>query len=251
MADVRSQANIDSLVKRKYHPKPKEDPEHVGAASANTLPITHCPVFVRIQPVIAPLPLFSAGSAPPKDAVATDPSSAMPGTAIEEEKHLFFIVLLRDPSNELSHATLSQSMPASWLDVPFEENEWVEDVMVEVIRRATEVSSFWPLLWFSLLTFLPNADDRPAVRERPVDRSEHQEHGQRAGVDRLYAVDDQGRRRGSGRRDGDGRTGCGLMPMLAVPWPCLSPCTNTRVFAFWPFAILRRSVDSAYLSRRT
>jgi hypothetical protein len=34
---------------------------------------------------------------------------------------------------------MSQSMPAAWLDIPFEENEWVEDVMVEVIRMSVEV----------------------------------------------------------------------------------------------------------------
>lgn len=53
-------------------------------------------------------------------------------------KALFFLLLLRDPTHRLAHQSLSQSIPASWLDIPFEENEWVEDVMVEVIRRSVE-----------------------------------------------------------------------------------------------------------------
>lgn len=30
-------------------------------------------------------------------------------------------------------------MPATWLDIPFEDNEWVEDAMVEIIRRSVEI----------------------------------------------------------------------------------------------------------------
>lgn len=48
-------------------------------------------------------------------------------------------MLLRDPTHKLVHSSVSQSMPASWLEIPFEENEWVEDVMVDVIRRSVEV----------------------------------------------------------------------------------------------------------------
>lgn len=71
--------------------------------------------------MLAPLPFY--------------PTSAGGG---EEKKALFFLMLLRDPTHSLSHESVSQSMPASWLEIPFEENEWVEDVMVDIIRRSVE-----------------------------------------------------------------------------------------------------------------
>lgn len=81
---------------------------------------------MRIQPCLSPLP-----SLPPSClAPVSDPTST---------KALFFLVLLRDPTHSLVHASTSQSMPASWLDIPFEENEWVEDAMVEIIRRSVEI----------------------------------------------------------------------------------------------------------------
>jgi hypothetical protein len=46
---------------------------------------------------------------------------------------------LIDPTHSLTHHTISQPLPASWLEIPFEENEWVEEFMVESIRGATEV----------------------------------------------------------------------------------------------------------------
>lgn len=80
---------------------------------------------MRIQPCLAPLPFL---------ANPTDVSSDAKSSSV-----LFFLLLLRDPTHNLVHSSLSQSIPASWLDIPFEENEWVEDVMVDVIRRGVEV----------------------------------------------------------------------------------------------------------------
>lgn len=59
------------------------------------LPITTCPVFVRIQACLADLPGEPAGDA-------------------EANKCLFFLVLLRDPQHGLSHKTVSQAVPTSW-----------------------------------------------------------------------------------------------------------------------------------------
>ena len=30
-------------------------------------------------------------------------------------------------------------MPVEWLDIPFEENEWVENEMVDLIRKGVEI----------------------------------------------------------------------------------------------------------------
>jgi hypothetical protein len=67
------------------------------SAEAAALPITTCPVFVRIQACLADLP----GDDTDKD-----------GT--DAAKSLFFIVLLRDPQHGLSHKTVSQAVPTSW-----------------------------------------------------------------------------------------------------------------------------------------
>lgn len=144
-------ANLEQVIKRKESqkaesvedPKKTEDtPLPTESSDNNELPITHCPVYVRIQPILSRLPVFlstgptcdlSAGS-------ATAPTAGITkgGVKVEEEQHLFFLILLRDVKHSLDHATLTQSIPASWLEIPFEENEWVEDIMVEVIRRGTE-----------------------------------------------------------------------------------------------------------------
>lgn len=54
----------------------------------------------------------------------------------EDGPQVIYIVLLVDPTHQLRFKTYSQSMPQSWLDVPYEESEWVEDKMVEMIRMA-------------------------------------------------------------------------------------------------------------------
>ncbi|KAG0151644.1 hypothetical protein CROQUDRAFT_651081 [Cronartium quercuum f. sp. fusiforme G11] len=127
-------ANLEQIIKRKSKSIETDDVSESGASSKGP-PITHCPVFVRIQPVISTLPGLSLS----QPALLDDLPAQRAGINVTEEKHLFFLILLRDVNNSLDHATLTQSMPAAWLDIPFEENEWVEEIMVEVIRRGTEV----------------------------------------------------------------------------------------------------------------
>lgn len=90
-------------------PKPDTAPSHerTGSGSGMLAPVTVCPVYMRIQPLLAPLP----------GAVAAE-GKQLP-------QHLFFLLLLCDPEHDLEHSTLTQAMPGSWLDIPFEENEWV------------------------------------------------------------------------------------------------------------------------------
>lgn len=57
--------------------------------------------------------------------------------SIDEDNQVVFVVMLVDPTNQISFKTYSQSIPLSWLDVPYEEeNEWVEEKVTEVIRMA-------------------------------------------------------------------------------------------------------------------
>lgn len=98
------------------------------------LPITVSPVFLRIQPVLAPLPfaepsVISAPSSP------QDPESI----PIPNTPHLFFMILLSDPSHRLRSSTVTQAVPGSWLEVKYEEGEWVEDHLVDVLGKGIEV----------------------------------------------------------------------------------------------------------------
>lgn len=136
-----AEANLDALIKKHY--KKPEVPstesqsekasQHSRKESGVTIPVTICPVYMRIQPVLAIMP-FSAAQPP-----ASESAAATSQLSNSEDQHLFFIMILRDPTNELVHKTLTQSMPSKWLDIPFEENEWVEDIMVDVIRRGVEI----------------------------------------------------------------------------------------------------------------
>ncbi|BGP19032.1 hypothetical protein JCM10213_009258 [Rhodosporidiobolus nylandii] len=118
-----AEASLDGLIKATYTPPAPPSSSTDGV----TVPVTTCPVYLRIQPVLAPLPSLPSS--------LLNPASTTP----DSQKALFFLLLLRDPTHNLVHSSMSQSMPASWLDIPFEENEWVEDAMVEVIRRSVEI----------------------------------------------------------------------------------------------------------------
>lgn len=136
------------MIKNSFVPTSKLDAEAASNSSTDglTVPVTTCPIYMRIQPCLAPLPFF------PSDA----PSTATPGSSTTDSTMaLFFLLLLRDPTHNLVHSSLSQSMPAAWLDIPFEENEWVEDVMVDVIRRGVEVIGQECESYRSLFVFLP------------------------------------------------------------------------------------------------
>ncbi|KAI9494387.1 hypothetical protein BDB00DRAFT_818974 [Zychaea mexicana] len=97
-----AKANLDHLVKTHYK-APEARTEYTPQLGA--VPVINCPVFLAIQPV-------------------------------STEDQVIFVLLLVDPTHQLSFKTYSQSMPLAWLDVPYDENEWVEDKMVEAIRMA-------------------------------------------------------------------------------------------------------------------
>jgi hypothetical protein len=151
-----AEANLDALVKRNYkaddpataEPAVDSAPNHTRTTStASALaPVTYCPVYMRIQPCLAPLPFFSTLSPSNPEASPSPEVSAAALTSADADKQLqlFFLLLLRDPTHNIVHRTLTQALPAPWLDIPFEvrvgllflylmvtmslaqENEWVE-----------------------------------------------------------------------------------------------------------------------------
>ncbi|CAO3678472.1 unnamed protein product [Rhizopus microsporus] len=109
-----AKANVDNLIKQHY--KPADQDKEVYTPESGAVPVIHCPVFMAIQPVKL--------SMPPMDAED------------DENSQLSFILLMVDPGHNLKFKTCSQTIPLGWLNIPYEENEWVEDKMIEVIRMA-------------------------------------------------------------------------------------------------------------------
>lgn len=96
-----------------HYTPPEARTEYTPQSGA--VPVINCPVFLSIQPV----------------------KFAIPGDEDDtKESQLVYVILLVDPTHQLKFRTYSQAMPLPWLDVPYEESEWVEDKMAEVIRMA-------------------------------------------------------------------------------------------------------------------
>ncbi|KAK7694393.1 hypothetical protein QCA50_001579 [Cerrena zonata] len=110
-----AQANLDELIKRNVQPPA---PTEVTAQN----PTTYSYVYIRIQPFITSVAL---------------PESTAEGSATEQSS-LQFILYLSDPSHQLVHSTITQSIPGKWLDL-WDQYDWVEDLVVESIRHGVEV----------------------------------------------------------------------------------------------------------------
>ncbi|KAG9292243.1 hypothetical protein G9A89_023963 [Geosiphon pyriformis] len=122
-------ATIEQIIKENYTPSQKEkEKRNDSEASSLDNVVTTCPVFMSIQPTKAnPYNLPSI--------------SDEPGTAnhnLDPDKYLFYVIVLADPTHKLNFKTFSQSLPISWLDIPYEENEWVEEKMVESLKLAVQ-----------------------------------------------------------------------------------------------------------------
>lgn len=78
--------------------------------------------------MLAPLPIPQPPLHLSKAATTSDP-----------QKHLYFIVSLQDPVNDIQFASVSQPAPGDWLEVPYERSDWVEERLVDVIRTSVEV----------------------------------------------------------------------------------------------------------------
>ncbi|CAL1696452.1 unnamed protein product [Somion occarium] len=111
-----AQANLDELIKRNIQPPP--------ATSSAQNPTTYSYVYIRIQPFIT--------------SVALPESSTSPEGSAASHPSLQFILYLSDPSHQLIHSTITQSIPGKWLDL-WDQYDWVEDLVVEAIRLGVEV----------------------------------------------------------------------------------------------------------------
>ncbi|CAO3594074.1 unnamed protein product [Absidia cylindrospora] len=104
-----AKTNVDHLIKLRYS-QPGTD---TTIPQEDATPVINCPVYMAIQPA--------------KNSFTDD--DTIPS-------QLVYAIVLEDPTNKLSFQTYSQSIPLAWLDIPYEENEWVEDKIVDVLRMA-------------------------------------------------------------------------------------------------------------------
>ncbi|KAF9185643.1 hypothetical protein BGZ51_002528 [Haplosporangium sp. Z 767] len=127
-----AKANIEHLIKTHYAPEKYQQ----GSATARN-PNTHasmCPVFMAIQPCRAPRHGYTASTKAGESENSNNNSVIM-----EKDMVVSYVIVLQDPTHKLEFESCSQSLPAHWLLIPYEENEWVEDRMVDCIRLAVGV----------------------------------------------------------------------------------------------------------------
>lgn len=110
------------MVKTHYKPeKQRQEPPEVKNGTSTTL----CPVFMAIQPCRVPRP-----------SIQQQQLQQQQGIILEKDLYFCYVVMLLDPTNQIELESYSQSMPAHWLLIPYEENEWVEERMAGCIRLA-------------------------------------------------------------------------------------------------------------------
>jgi len=98
-------------------PTPSED---VNKPDKN--PTTTTYLFMRIQPFVSNL----------------TPLETTPESVTSSVGYIQFYVLLFEPSHGLTHHTVAQAVPQVWVEA-WDSNEWVEDLIVESLRLATQV----------------------------------------------------------------------------------------------------------------
>ncbi|WWC73210.1 uncharacterized protein I206_107176 [Kwoniella pini CBS 10737] len=117
----KSKVEIESVKKRE-----EENPKGRIVAPNPQVPVTTVPIFLHLQPLLAPLPY-------PEPPIHTSTTESQP------PKHLFFLLTLHDSSHSLSFTTVTQPSPSDWMEVEYEKSEWVEERLVEILRTSVEV----------------------------------------------------------------------------------------------------------------
>lgn len=110
--------------------KGREDMNPKGRKSSEenpNVPVTTVPIFLHIQPLLVTLPY-------------AEPSVLLSApAATEPPKHLYFLMTLQDPAHSLQFTTATQAVPSDWLDVEYDQSEWVEERLVDVLKTGVEV----------------------------------------------------------------------------------------------------------------
>ena len=111
--------------------KAREEEKPRGRAEAKrNMPVTTVPIFLHLQPLLVRLPYAE----PPIHS-----STSIQDKPFTPPNHLYFLFTLEDPTHSLTFTTVSQPTPSDWMDVEYENSEWVEERLVEVLRTGVEV----------------------------------------------------------------------------------------------------------------
>jgi len=111
-----AQANLDELIKENVEP-----PTHNPSS-----PVTYSNIYIRVQPFMAAFSLPDQHPGSQQTAAATTQS------------HLQFILHLSDPAHNLTHTTVTQAVPGTWMEL-WDQYDWVEDLVAETLRVGVEV----------------------------------------------------------------------------------------------------------------
>jgi len=106
-----AEANVEEMVKADSK-LPKAKPSTIA------FPTTYSDVYIRVQPFLTEY--------------STSSSSQTAQQALQ------FIIYLTDPEHQLIHTSLTQLIPAQWMDV-WDDYDWVEDSVAEALRVGVEV----------------------------------------------------------------------------------------------------------------
>ncbi|GFZ47466.1 hypothetical protein JCM24511_05210 [Saitozyma sp. JCM 24511] len=117
----------------------EKDPQGRGKEPNPNVPVTTVPIFLHLQPLLAPLSIPEPPILLLTDPAASSATTSTSSSSKEPAKHLHFIISLHDPAHSLRFTTTTQPVPGDWLEVEYEQSDWVEERLVDVLKTGIEV----------------------------------------------------------------------------------------------------------------
>ena len=121
-------AELEELIKSETLQAKVSKAQTSSEDTKSSNPTTYSSVFLRIQP------FFSSPIPAPKLPISEEESIT---TAVPQPQ-LQFVLYLVDLKHNIAHTTITQTVPAVWLEI-WDEYEWVEDLVVDVLRVGVEI----------------------------------------------------------------------------------------------------------------
>jgi len=123
-------ADLDELIKSETLQAKVSKAQTSSGDTNSSNPTTYSSVFLRIQPFLSsPIP---APKLPTSDEEESSTATVVP------PQQLQFVLYLVDLKHNIAHTTITQTVPAVWLEI-WDEYEWVEDLVVDVLRVGVEI----------------------------------------------------------------------------------------------------------------
>ena len=122
-------ADLEELIKSETLQAKVSKAQTSSEDTKSSNPTTYSSVFLRIQP------FFSSPIPAPKLPTSEEME---PTTAAIPPQQLQFVLYLVDLKHNIAHTTITQTVPAVWLEI-WDEYDWVEDLVVDVLRVGVEI----------------------------------------------------------------------------------------------------------------